>query len=322
MIELNAGIHPELTGRENVYLLGAIMGLSRAQVNSLLPTIEDFVELEEWFDQPVRTYSSGMLARLGFGVATSIKSDILLIDETFSVGDLKFQNKGLARVRQMREQGATIVLVTHSLDMLQLVAQRGVVLHEGRILAEGSVHDGLRAYEQLVFHSELEGFRHRIRHRMSTSEFTLRAARVFGADGSSVMEVEADIPFGVEIEFQVHRRLEHAVFSVGILNATGVVCVWNVSEEDGLVARGVEGSFRLRLWYPQNKLAKGTYEVNFSLREKTSYETLERLTGITSFTVTCAGRARGVLKIPAQWSLSRSSQTEFDESHASREQRL
>jgi hypothetical protein len=216
----------------------------------------------------------------------------------------------------MREQGATILLVTHSLDMLQLSAQRGILLHDGRVLVQGSVHDGLRAYEQLVFHSELESARHRVRHRISTSEFTLHAARVFGSDDSSLTEVEADVPFGVEIAFHVHRPLEEAVFSVGILNAAGVVCVWNVSVEDGFIARGVEGALHLRVWYPENKLAKGTYEVNFSLREKTSYETLERLTGITSFTVTCAGRARGVLKIPAQWKLTMPSQTNHDERHA------
>jgi len=304
MIELNAGIHSELTGRENVYLLGAIMGLSRAGVNEVLPMIEEFIELEEWFDRPVRTYSSGMLARLGFGVATSIQSDVLLIDETFSVGDLRFQNKGLARIRKMRNEGAAILLVTHSLDMLQLVAPRGIVLHEGRIIAEGSVHDGLRAYEQLIFHSEVEGILHRSR-RISTNEFTLSAARVFGMDDSTLTEVEAGTPFGVEIECRMHRILEQAVFSVGILNASGVVCIWNVSDEDGLMTSQSEGSFRLRIWYPENTLAKGAYEVNFSLREKASYETLERVTGVTGFSITCPGRARGIVRVAAQWSLAR-----------------
>ncbi|SLM46425.1 ABC-type polysaccharide/polyol phosphate transport system, ATPase component [Nitrospira japonica] len=312
MIELNAGIHPELTGRENVYLLGAIMGLSRGEMNEALPVIEEFIELERWFDRPVRTYSSGMLARLGFGVATSIRSDVLLIDETFSVGDLRFQNKGLARIKTMRDEGAAILLVTHSLDMLQLVALKGIVLHEGRIIAEGSVHDGLRAYEQLVFHSEAEGILRRSR-RISTNEFTLFAARVFDANDSTVTEVEAGVPFGVEIECTVHRTLEQPVFSVGILNAAGVVCVWNVSDEDGLMASRSEGCFRLRVWYPDNALAKGAYEVNFSLREKTSYETLERVTGVTGFSVTCHGRARGIVRVAARWSLTRLLPTESHE---------
>ncbi len=93
MIELNAGLHMELTGRENVRLLGAVMGLSRREMESRLPDIEEFTELGVWFDKPVRTYSTGMLGRLGFGVAVNIESDVVLIDETFAVGDLKFQKQ-------------------------------------------------------------------------------------------------------------------------------------------------------------------------------------------------------------------------------------
>jgi len=175
MIELNAGVHPELTGRENTYLLGAIMGMPRRRMASLLPAIEEFVELGEWFDRPVRTYSSGMVARLGFGVATRIESDILLIDETFAVGDLKFQNKSLARIKELRESGATVILVTHSLDMLQFVAQRGIVLDEGAIVAQGSALEGLRAYEQLIFGKErvrLEHRRHGFAERLLRFEVT------------------------------------------------------------------------------------------------------------------------------------------------------
>ncbi len=143
MIELNAGVHPELTGRENSYLLGAIMGVTGPQMEALLPAIQEFVELGDWFDRPVRTYSSGMVARLGFGVATQIRSDVLLIDETFAVGDLKFQNKSLARIKELREKGATVILVTHSLDMLQFIAQRGIVLDEGRHRCRGFCAGGV-----------------------------------------------------------------------------------------------------------------------------------------------------------------------------------
>jgi lipopolysaccharide transport system ATP-binding protein len=101
----------------------------------------------------------------------------------------------------------------------------------------------------------------------------------------------------------MHRRLDRPVFSVGILNATGVVCVWNVSEEDGLQCEGVSGTLRLCVWYDEHKLSKGAYEVNFALREQMSYETLERLAGIASFSVVGSGRARGIMALPAQWSL-------------------
>ena len=305
MIELNAGVHPELTGRENTYLLGAIMGVPGEQMTSLLPEIEEFVELGDWFDRPVRTYSSGMVARLGFGVATRIESDILLIDETFAVGDLKFQNKSLARIKELRERGATVILVTHSLDMLQFIAQRGIVLDEGAIVAEGSALEGLRAYEQLVFGKERLRLAQRGRSGREAKELTMVSTRIFGPGEETLTEVEAGAPFGIEIRFRVHRLLDRPVFSVGILNATGVVCVWNVSEEDGLQCEGVSGGMRLRVWYDEHKLSKGAYEVNFALREQTSYETLERLAGIASFSVTGSGRARGIMALPAQWRLCR-----------------
>ena len=303
MIELNAGVHPELTGRENTHLLGAIMGVPSRRMASLLPEIEDFVELGDWFDRPVRTYSSGMVARLGFGVATRIESDVLLIDETFAVGDLKFQNKSLARIKELREGGATVILVTHSLDMLQFIAQRGIVLDEGAIVAQGSALEGLRAYEQLVFGQER--LRLDQRGQSSRKALTILDTRIFGPGEETLSDVEMGAPFGIEIRFRVPRRLDRPVFSVGILNATGVVCVWNVSEEDGLHCEGVSGALRLRVWYKEHKLSKGVYEVNFALREHTSYETLERLAGIASFSVTGSGRARGIMALPAQWRVER-----------------
>ena len=303
MIELNAGVHPELTGRENSYLLGAIMGLTGPDMDRVLPAIEEFVELGDWFDRPVRTYSSGMVARLGFGVATQIQSDILLIDETFAVGDLKFQNKSLARIKELREKGATVILVTHSLDMLQFIAQRGIVLDGGAIVAEGSALEGLRAYEHLVFGKERMRLEQRGRSGRPGSELTILATRIFGAGEETLTEVDAQQPFGIEIRFKMHRPVGRPAFSIGILNATGVVCVWNVSEEDGLHCEAVAGLMCLRVWYADHKLSPGAYEVNFALREHTSYETLERLGGIAAFSVTGRGRARGIMALSAQWDL-------------------
>jgi ABC-type polysaccharide/polyol phosphate transport system ATPase subunit len=303
MIELNAGVHPELTGRENSYLLGAIMGITGSHMDRVLPAIEEFVELGDWFDRPVRTYSSGMVARLGFGVATQIHSDILLIDETFAVGDMRFQNKSLARLKELRERGATVILVTHSLDMLQFIAQRGIVLDGGAIVAEGSALEGLRAYEQLVFGKERMRLEQRGRSGPPGPEMTIVATRIFGAGEKTLTEVDAEQPFGIEIRFKMHRPVDRPVFSIGILNATGVVCVWNVSEEDGLHCEAVTGVMCLRVWYPEHKLSKGAYEVNFALREHTSYETLERLGGVAAFSVTGPGRARGIMALSAQWQL-------------------
>ncbi len=304
MIELNAGLHMELTGRENVRLLGAVMGLSRREMESKLPDIEDFTELGDWFDKPVRMYSTGMLGRLGFGVAVNIESDVVLIDETFAVGDLKFQNKSLARVKEMRESGATVLLVSHSLETLQFVARHGILLEQGQLLATGSSLEAINAYETLVFRSEQKRLEHRVRNRISSEEVNIYSARVYGNDDCTLQEVPAGEPFGIEVNLKINRPLERPMFSLGILNAAGILCKWNISEEDGLAEAGKCGTFLLRAWYPENQLMNGAYEVHFAVRDASSFETLERIAGIVSFAVIGPRRARGIVAGPCHWELS------------------
>ena len=303
MIELNAGLHMELTGRENVRLLGAVMGLSHSEIDSKLPEIEDFTELGEWFDRPVRMYSSGMLGRLGFGVAVNIESDVVLIDETFAVGDLKFQNKSLARVKEMRESGATVLLVSHSLETLQFVARRGILLEQGQLVASGTALEAINEYEKLVFRSEQKRLEHRVRNRISSQDVNIYSARVYAEDGRSVTEVQAGEPFGIEVDLRLNRPLERPMFSMGILNAAGILCKWNISEEDGLSSGGSADHYLLRVWYPENRLSTGAYEAHFAAREAASFETLERIAGIVSFAVIGSRRSRGIVAGPCRWEL-------------------
>jgi ABC-type polysaccharide/polyol phosphate transport system ATPase subunit len=304
MIELNAGLNMELTGRENVRLLGAVMGLSRKEIESKLPDIEEFTELGEWFDKPVRTYSSGMLARLGFGVAVNIESEVILIDETFAVGDLKFQNKSLARVKELRESGATVLMVSHSLETLQFVARRGVLMEEGRILSSGSSLEAINAYETLVFRSEQKRLEHRVRNRITSEEANIYSARLYGTEDQTLTEIQAGSAFGLEVDLRLNRPLERPMFSIGIVNAQGILCKWNVSQEDGLAEPGAVSRYLLRAWYPENYLQKGAYEIHFAVRDGASFETLERIAGILSFAVVGSGRARGIVAGECRWELT------------------
>ena len=137
MIELNAGLNPELTGRENVYLLAAIMGLSRGDTEAKLPEIEDFCELSEWFDEPVRKYSTGMVTRLGFGVAMNVQADILLVDEVLAVGDLTFQRKCFDRMETMRRENVTTLFVSHNIRQVERICSRAIILQSGQIIEKG-----------------------------------------------------------------------------------------------------------------------------------------------------------------------------------------
>jgi len=147
MIELNAGIHNELTGRQNVYLLGAFMGFSRGQMRRRMPEIEEFCELGEFFDRPVRTYSTGMLARLGFAVAVNVDADVLLVDEVLAVGDLPFQRKCFAKMDSLYRSGKSLVFVSHALRMVERLCSQTLYLSRGRVAGIGPTADIITQYQ-------------------------------------------------------------------------------------------------------------------------------------------------------------------------------
>ncbi len=146
MIELNAGIHPDLSGAENIFVLGAIMGLSRREIRRKLPEIVGFSELEPYLDRPVRTYSSGMMARLGFSVAVHVDADVLLIDEVLSVGDVAFQRKCLSAIERARHAGAAVVFVSHSPYQVERTCDDAIMLDGGRIVRHGPPSQVLQGY--------------------------------------------------------------------------------------------------------------------------------------------------------------------------------
>ena len=152
LIELGAGFHPELTGRENLYLNGAMFGFSRAQMEHKFDRIVEFAELASFIDAPLRTYSSGMVVRLGFAIASDVDPDILIIDEVLAVGDEAYQQKCLARMERFRAKGTTILFVSHSLESIRSICDRAIWIDEGRVRWSGPVDEVARAYRETVAH--------------------------------------------------------------------------------------------------------------------------------------------------------------------------
>ena len=153
MIELAAGFDPDLTGRDNIFLNGALMGHSRKEMASKLDRIVEFSELGEFIDQPVKNYSSGMYARLGFAIAADVDPEILIIDEVLAVGDERFQAKCMERIRAIRRGGATIFYVSHAMEQVKDLCDRVLVLHHGALVFDGSPDPAIERYR------ELQGFR-------------------------------------------------------------------------------------------------------------------------------------------------------------------
>lgn len=150
LLELGMGFHPDFTGRQNVYMAGQLLGMAVSEIAALMPQIEAFAEIGSYIDQPVRVYSSGMQVRLAFSVATARRPDILIVDEALSVGDAHFQHKSFERIRSYREQGTTLLLVSHDAASVQSLCSRAILLYQGRIAKEGSPEDVMDFYNALL----------------------------------------------------------------------------------------------------------------------------------------------------------------------------
>ncbi|MCQ2461464.1 MAG: ABC transporter ATP-binding protein [Clostridia bacterium] len=151
LLELTAGFDPELTGRENIYLRGTTMGLSKEEIKALEPEIIDFADIGEYVDQPVRSYSSGMKSRLGFAINANVRPEILIVDEALSVGDATFRKKCLDKVNKLiADENVTLLLVTHSTTMAQQFCKRGMVLDAGKIIFDGTVDDAITKYDDIM----------------------------------------------------------------------------------------------------------------------------------------------------------------------------
>ncbi len=146
LIELGAGFHPELTGEENIYLNGVILGLKESYIKKKLGEIIDFAEISEFIDMPIKYYSSGMYMRLAFSIAVFVEPEILLLDEILAVGDLEFQNKCLRKMAEFKKKGTTIVFVSHSMEAVQDFCERVIYLKEGKIMFDGNVQQGVKMY--------------------------------------------------------------------------------------------------------------------------------------------------------------------------------
>lgn len=150
LLELGAGFDPNYSGKENIYLYGAILGYDRHYIDSKYDEIVEFSELGNFIDVPVKNYSSGMRSRLGFSIATAVEPDILILDEVLSVGDAGFKKKSLAKVKSMFEKGVTVLFVSHSIDQVKAICDRAILLEKGRIIAQGTTDEVIPVYEDKI----------------------------------------------------------------------------------------------------------------------------------------------------------------------------
>ncbi len=313
LLEVGTGFHSELTGRENVYLNGTILGMKRAEITRKFDEIVAFAEIEQFVDTPVKRYSSGMAMRLGFAVAAHLESEILIVDEVLAVGDAAFQRKCLGKMEGVAKEGRTIFFVSHNMPAVTRLCERGILLEEGKLCRDGRSHEVVNAY----LHSELG--------TMSSREWLdpikaprgevarLRPVRVRTKDGQSAEKFDIRKPVGLEMEYDVLKSGYKLMPSIELWNEEGI-CLLDVPEQDPTWRGRIRqpGRYRSTAWIPANFLAEGTMFVSVAL------ETLDPLVmqfyerQVVAFSVidTCegdsargdfAGKLRGVVRPLLEW---------------------
>ena len=248
LIELGAGFHPDMSGRENIYTNASIFGLTKKEIDARLDDIVSFSELEEFIDNPVRTYSSGMYMRLAFSVAINVDADILLIDEILAVGDANFQAKCFNKLKEIKAHGTTIVIVSHSLGQIEQICDRSIWIHEGLIRAEGPPKEIDLEYLDFMGQKLQESTRKELEEKQQeegsaepaeeeTQEETPEEKKRWGSGAARIKKIRAYASDGAEqrifrtgesirfkLDYSVREKVPDAVFGIGIFNRDGVQC--------------------------------------------------------------------------------------------------
>lgn len=264
LLEVGTGFHAELTGRENTFLYGAILGMSRAEVARKFDAIVDFAEIGEFIDTPVKRYSSGMYVRLAFAVAAHLDPDILLLDEVLAVGDFAFQRKCMNFAKQLEKKGATILFVSHSMFTIKSMCPRVIYLKKGQSVFDGPTAEGIRLYENDSRLADAPWF---------SSEEAMRPivftdAELLGERGTPTTIFEFGERLTLRVRYKTNRRLERPDFRIGIDRDDGTQCMAFSTLSDGVELSALDGEGVIELKTPPLKLVSDSYVANLVLRDE------------------------------------------------------
>jgi ABC-2 type transport system ATP-binding protein len=311
LLELGAGFHPELSGRDNVYLNGSILGMSKKQIDAQFDEIVGFAGLEQFIDTPVKNYSSGMYVRLGFSVAINVDPEILMVDEVLAVGDESFQRRCMEKFADFRAQGRTVVIVSHALATMRTMCDEVAWLDHGRLKDVGRPQDLVDAYvggshEERAATADDEtdedGGGRRI--RWGTGEVRVRSVQLLHEGRPT-----SHVPTGADVTFRMHwtapQQVEEPVFGVAVHTLDGVHVTGPNTRDAELSTGTLKGEGHLDLHVPRLLLTPGTYEFTVAVFDRSVVHEYDHREKVLRFDVT-PGRPRdqyGVVSLGGGWDL-------------------
>lgn len=315
LLDLGAGFHPDLTGRENIFISGVVAGLTRHEVARRFEAIVAFAELEEFIDSPLRTYSTGMKMRLAFAISAHIEPEILLIDEVLAVGDIAFQQKCLERIAQFKRDGCTILLVSHDTTSVRQLCDEVLWLRSGQLAAYGPAGVVVDQYVTDIMsetkrrtpanHPAVQatsGAELRVHeNRLGNLEMEIAAVQLCSAGGQPVTEIESGDPLHIELEYLAPKPIESPIFSVTISLEDGFVCYDTNTVVAGLTMPTTQGRGWITLHLERLDLNIGRYYIDVGVYEKNWAYAYDYHWHTYPLLICSPRGGKGILRPPQRW---------------------
>jgi ABC-type polysaccharide/polyol phosphate transport system ATPase subunit len=258
LVEVSSGFHPELTGLENIYLHGAMLGMRRSEIRRKLESILDFAGVGRYIDVPVKRYSSGMYVRLGFAIAAHLDPDILLLDEVLAVGDVAFQAKCLDRITELRKSGRTIVFISHDLAAVYRLCDRALLLSHGSVLAEGPPRQVIDQYQQMTFAGQESLFGE----DGDTKPAECANISFFAPD---FPKIRTGYPMVARLSYRASKRVPGAVFRISIYWPSGYLCAQLTTESNSTGVHIEPGTGTIEFHCPTLPIVPGLYRIDLAI---------------------------------------------------------
>jgi len=247
LIEITAGFHPEFTGRENIYFNGAIMGMTKQEIDQKYEQIIEFSGVRDFIDTPVKRYSSGMSARLGFAVAAHVNPEIMLVDEVLSVGDMTFQAKCVQKMRDLLNSGTTIIFISHNIPLVQSLCERLVLLDKGMIVKEGYPEEVIPYYENIVSKGKAESIKRQMAkpgYQLEVDEgsfINIESIRLCNFNDKERKTFYQDEPIRIQVDYELTKDIGSLVFTYEIIRSDGVICCSSNTRDDKYSVMNIVG---------------------------------------------------------------------------------
>jgi lipopolysaccharide transport system ATP-binding protein len=301
LLELGAGFHLDFTGRENVFLNGAIQGLPRAEIRRRFDEIVAFAELEHAIDRPVRTYSSGMTMRLGFAIAAFLDADILLLDEVFAVGDEAFQRKCFGRIAAFKQRGGTIVFVSHDAVAVERLCERSVYLEGGEVAFDGSTRQAVALYRRALADDSKPAVVSAGLREWGSGEIAIATAALVGSEGAERMQFLAGEPFELRVVVSSSDGVPAPRLQLELRDDTGALVAGQAVNLGSLGWIPGAGEQALRFHASELPLADGRFHLRLGLTDETGAHVYHWLEDALVFVVYPGGEERGLVRFEGSW---------------------